>query len=121
MKIKYGEISEKIAEFLESVPKDSVKTESLILTNGKWNVYLDYNGEDEHEALDVLRGFAHYKKNLIEKIIVSDSISDIIGTSVAVSEYFEHRGFTVSIEARNNIFLSALLRIRVFMLSRFGI
>lgn len=113
MQMKYGEVSEKILEFLDNAPENFLHEEALVLTNGTWDVHLDYTGEDVQEGMEDLRFFVNYKKELLSKIIVSEKIPEILGTAHEIAEYFSYRNFTVSVGARNNIFLGLWLRLRV--------
>jgi hypothetical protein len=113
MKMKYGEVTEKILDFLDTVPENFLDEEALVLTNGKWDVHLDYLGDDPKEGLDDLRFFVTYKKDLLGKLIVSEKVPEILGTAHEIAEYFLYRNFTVSVGARNNIFLGFWLRLRV--------
>lgn len=119
MKIKYGEVSDTIMNFLDEAPTDFLESDSLVFTNGKWEVHLDYTGDQPEEALDLVRQFVHYKKDLIGNIIASSKPSEILSAAEKIANYFEYRDFTVSIGAKSFID-TLLLRFRIFIFNVIG-
>lgn len=113
MKMKYGEVTDKIIEFLDNVPHTFLIKDALVLTNGKWDIHLDYKGENPVDGIEDLKIFANHKKDLISKLILSEKVPEILSTAHELAEYFLHRDFTVSIGARNSILLGIWLRLRI--------
>jgi len=120
MKIKYGDVSEAILKFLDEAPEDFLASDSFVLTNGKWEIHLDFYGENFSEGAMHLRHFVNHKNNLIGNIIASQKASEIIASAEKISEYFEHREFTVSIGSKN-IIDTFRLRFRIFVFNFFGV
>jgi hypothetical protein len=114
MKMKYGEVTDKIIEFLDTALENFLANDALVLTNGKWNIHLDYDGNNPSEGIEDLKIFVIHKRELISKIITSERVPEIINSAREVAEYFLHRNFIVSIDARDNVLLSFWLRLRVF-------
>jgi hypothetical protein len=120
MKIKYEEVTDKILKFLDENSDDFLASESFVMTNGRWEIHLDFYGENFSEGAMHIRHFVQHKKNLIGNLISSNKPSEIIATAEKISGYFEHREFTVSIGAKS--FLDTfLLRFRIFVFSVFGV
>lgn len=115
MQMKYGEVRDRVLEFLDNADDNFLQEECLILTNGIWDVQLDYNGEFPSEGMEDLKIFVNHKKELIGKMIQSKSTTQILNVAHEVADYFLHRNFTVSVGARGNFLLGILLRFQVFM------
>jgi histidyl-tRNA synthetase len=120
MKIKYGDVSETIMNFLDEAPDNFLSSDSLVLTNGKWEIHIDYVGENPNQALDTVKQFVYYKKDLIGNIISSFYPSEILAAAEKVATYFEYRDFTVSIGSRN-IIDAFMLRMRIFAFRFLGV
>jgi len=115
MKVKVSEISQRLLDFVDSSPENVLETDSIILTNGKWNLYLDYQGEKPEKGLESIRLLANYKKKLMKNFVASDSPGQIIQTARDFSDFLYYRDFSVSVAAKNNIFLGLALRARLFI------
>jgi hypothetical protein len=120
MKIKYGDVTDSILKFLDENSDDFLASESFVMTNGRWEIHLDFNGENFSEGAMHIRHFVQHKKNLIGNLITSHKPSEIITTAEKIANYFEHRQFTVSIGAKS-YFDTILLRLRIFIFGIFGV
>lgn len=120
MKVKYGDVTDTILKFLDDAPDNFLENDAFVLTNGKWEVHLDFYGENFSEGAMHLRHFVQHKNNLIGNIIASNKPAEIIAAAEKIADYFEHREFTVSIGSKN--FLNTiLLRFRIFTFNLFGV
>lgn len=115
MKIKVSEISEHLLDFVDSSPENVLETDYIILTNEKWNLYLDYQGENPRKGLETIRLLANHKTKLMKNFVASESPGQILQTARDFSDFLYYRNFSVSIAAKNNVFLGLLLRARVFL------
>lgn len=120
MQIKYGEVTEMLLNFLNEVPHDFLEKEAVVLKNSRWEIHLDYTGNNPEQGINDLKFFVNHKKNLIGNIIKSENPSEILGAARLVAEYFKYRNFTVSVGAGNNILLGLWLRARILWAQVFG-
>lgn len=118
MKVRVSEVSEKLLEFVEDSPKNILETDAIVLTNGRWNLHLDYNGNEPVKALDSIKILANYKKKLMKNFVASESPGQILNTARDFADYFNYRDFTVSVSAKNNILWGLALRAHI-MIARF--
>jgi len=115
-KIKLGEVPESFIQYLNDVNPRDLEKMSIVLSNGIWDVYLDYTGTNYENAVGYIRNLANYKKNLIMELVVSEGVNEILNASRNLSDYLDTVSgeFTVSISSRKNYFLNLMLRARVF-------
>lgn len=120
MKIKYGDITETLLSFLDNAPDNFLENDTFVLTNGKWEIHLEFRGKNFNEGIMHLRHFIQNKNNLIGNIIASHKTTEIISAAEKVADYFEHREFTVSIGSKKLI-NTVLLRLRILAFNLFGV
>lgn len=121
MQTTIKQTTEIFLDFLEKAPSDLLENQSVIITNGVWNIHLDYDGEDYEKGMDSLRLLATGRPKLIKNFSASKNINEVLYSARNLADYFEHRNFTVSLEAKRNKLLNILLKIRIWSLARFGI
>jgi hypothetical protein len=116
-KTKLADVSEVILEYVNSINPNELKDNSIILTNGIWDVYLDYTGTDYESAVGFIRNLANYKKKLLMEVVYSTSISEILSSTQNLSEYMQivSTDFSISVGSRKNPFLNWVLRARIFL------
>jgi hypothetical protein len=115
MKTKVGDTAEVFNHFLENAPKNILKDQAIIITNGVWDIHIDYNGENYEEGLRDLKLLATARPHLIKLISASKNVNQILYSIEELAGYFEHRNFTVSLKAKNSFVLDFLLRARVWL------
>lgn len=120
MKTKVSHVADVLINFIDNADDDLLSREAVVLTNGTWNIHLDYQGSDPKAALEDLRIFATHKTNLIKDILGSQSARAIIYAAQNLTDFFDPRQFTVSVAARNNFMLGLELRARVWFSSFFN-
>jgi hypothetical protein len=114
MKMNVDNAANALIKFLDSSSENFLLTDSVIISNGIWNVHIDYEGQNPKQGLDNLKIFVHHKKEILNKILYSKSASDILTAAEAAQDYFNYREFSVSVGARDNFILMILLRINAF-------
>lgn len=112
--MKVSETKDRFLQFIDELPPDFLNNQSIVLTNGRWNIHLDYNGDNPDQGIIHLRMMAEHKQKLLKRFLASKSPKQILNVAQDMSEYFNYRQFTVSIGAKNNFFLGILLRIQVW-------
>jgi hypothetical protein len=116
-KTKLSNVPEIFVEYLNNINPNDLNKSSIVLTNGTWDIYLDYTGTDYESALGSIRNLANYRKKLLMEVVYSESITEIMNTSRNLSDYLNRVSgeFTVSVGSRKSYFLNWALRARLFI------
>lgn len=114
MMVKVNEVSDRLLHFIENSPKNILETDAIVLSNDRWNLHLDYNGENPEKALDSIRILANYKKKLMKNFVASETPGQILNTARDFADFFNYRNFTISVSAKNNFLWGLVLRAHIF-------
>lgn len=115
MKVKVSEISNRLLDFVDNSPTNILETDAIVLSNERWNLHLDYTGDNPVRALESIRILANYKKKLMKNFVASETPGQILNTARDFADYFAHREFTVSVSAKNNFLWGLALRAHIFL------
>mgnify|MGYP001550972190 CR=1 FL=1 len=115
MQVKVSQISGMLLDFVEKSPPNILETDSIVLSNARWNLHLDYVGDNPERAMDSIKILANHKKDILKKFAASESPSQILNTARDFADYFNYREFNVMVSSKNNFFWQLVLRGYIFL------
>lgn len=118
--MQVSETKKRFLSFIDELPPDFLDHQSVVLTNGVWNIHLDYTGDNPERGIMHLRMLAEHKQKLLKNFLASKTPREVLRAAQDMSDYFDYRQFTVSVGAKNNFVLGILLRLQVWVNNKFA-